>query len=66
MQTEISLQDLATIVKQMRRAQIDFFRFGRNKSDLQKSIKLESKVDEILKKIPTTENTNIPFQSNLF
>ena len=66
MATEITLTDFATIVKQMRKAQIAFFKFGKNKRDLAKSIQLESKVDQLLKEIPTKETVNDYLQSNLF
>ena len=66
MATEITLTEFATIVKQMRKAQVEFFKFGRNKRDLAKSIQLESKVDQLLKEIPTNEREANYLQSNLF
>ena len=66
MDKEITFIEFATIVKEMRKAQIDFFKLGRNKKDLARIIQLESKVDQLLKEIPTKEAPSHYLQFKLF
>lgn len=51
MKTQITVQELATLIKKVRLAQKTFFR-NRSKENLKASIKLEERLDEVLKDIP--------------
>jgi len=64
MKSNITLEQLAKIVREMRFQQNEYFRF-RSKVQLEKSKNLEYRVDEILKTIPEPDET-IFIQQNLF
>ena len=65
MQDQINLHELAKMVQRMRDAQNDYFRHGKNKITLKRSIELEKKVDDVLKAI-ITDTPVIVQQKNIF
>lgn len=68
MQQNISVSQLAKLVREMRATQNEYFRSGKSKTALLKSKNLEFKVDQLLKEIPVPDETDISDykQQNLF